>query len=80
MGGGSQHQHIASVRWTNPETGQSGSSDRAEMVKWLRNGGEAYVRDGGYLVTVRVVDSSPPYIRTYADGVWTDNLLALPRY
>jgi hypothetical protein len=31
-------------------------------------------------VAVGVVDASPPYIRTYADGNWTDNLLALPRY
>ncbi len=28
----------------------------------------------------RVADADPPDIRTYADGVWTDNLLALPRY
>ena len=31
-------------------------------------------------VKVGVVDATPPYLRTHADGVWTDNLLALPRY
>ena len=31
-------------------------------------------------MSVGVVDANPPYIRTHADGVWTDNLLALPRF
>jgi hypothetical protein len=38
------------------------------------------VTDGKNTVAVLVVDSSPPYLRTYADGKWTDNLLALPKY
>jgi hypothetical protein len=34
----------------------------------------------GHDVNVGVVNATPPYIKTYADEVWTDNLLALPRY
>ncbi|HTR74174.1 MAG TPA: DUF3892 domain-containing protein [Solirubrobacterales bacterium] len=79
--GGSAHQHIADVRWRNPSSGATGENTRAKMVSWINDGGEARVTDGrGDDVRVYVVDATPPYIRTYADGVWTDNLLALPRY
>jgi hypothetical protein len=81
MVGGEGHEHIASVRWQNPEGGAEGVSTRARMVEWIGNeGGQAYVTDGIQTATVGVVQAYPPYIRTYADRVWTDNLLALPRY
>jgi hypothetical protein len=80
-GGGPGHEHIANVRWRNPDTGATGENTRAQMVAWLNEGGEARVRDRyGDDVRVHVVDASPPYIQTYADGVWTNNLLSLPRY
>lgn len=41
------------------------------MVTWI---------EGGNTVRVGVVNATPKYIRTYADGTWTDNLLALPRF
>lgn len=80
--GGTGHQHIAAVRWRNPDTGASGENTRAQMVDWIENkNGEARVRDAaGDDVLVGVVNASPPYIRTYADNVYTDNLLDLPRY
>jgi catechol-2,3-dioxygenase len=82
MSSGTGHQHIASVRWRNPDSGESGQSTREVMVDWIRNKqGKAYVCGGhGHMAVVGVVDAASPYIRTYADGVWTDNLLALPRY
>jgi hypothetical protein len=79
--GGERHEHISRVRWRNPGSGQSGESTREEMVLWIgEEGGEAWVTDGVRNARVGVVRAHPPYIRTYADGVWTDNLLALPRY
>jgi hypothetical protein len=80
--GGTLHEHIASVRWTNPTNRKTGQSTRAEMVDWLQSKkGDARVRDrAGHDVKVGVVKAMPPYIRTFADKVWTDNLLALPRY
>jgi hypothetical protein len=78
--GSAQHQHIASVKWRNPETGATGQSTREEMVRWISAGNLAYVDDGVRRVQVRVVNAVPAYIRTWADGVWSDNLLALPRY
>jgi hypothetical protein len=52
------------------------------MVNWIGNKrGDARVRDrAGHDVQVGVAKARPPYIRTHADGIWTDNLLALPRY
>jgi hypothetical protein len=83
MVGGEQHEHIASVRWTNPQTSENGQSTGAELVDWIDNkGGDAHVRDTYREVRVGTVHPQygHPYIRTHADGVWTDNLLALPRY
>jgi hypothetical protein len=31
-------------------------------------------------VQVLVVNANPPYLRTHADGQWSNNLLALPRF
>ena len=51
------------------------------MVDWIRNeNGEAYVLEGDGVVSVLAVDASPPYLRTYAGGRWTDSLLALPTF
>jgi len=81
MTGGTRHEHISEVKWRNPADAKTGQSTREEMVTWIRDkNGDARVSDGRNEVKVGVVDGSPPYIRTHADGTWTDNLLALPRY
>lgn len=78
---GTGHEHISEVRWWNPQTGQMGTSTRQVMVDWIQNSnGVARVTDGFRLVDVMVANANPPYIRTFADGQWTDNLLALPRF
>lgn len=80
--GGSSHEHITDVQWRNPQDNTSGTNTRAQIVEWIQDKkGDARVRDtSGHDVQVGVVKATPPYIRTYADGVWTDNLLALPRF
>lgn len=81
MAGGERHEHIAEVKWRNPETGATGRSTREAMVEFLRNKQNvAKVTDGRNTVLVGVVETTPPHIQTHADGKWTDNLLALPRY
>ena len=81
MVGGTGHEHISAVRWRNPDEGTTGQSGRAEMVDFIDNKkGVAKVQSGGTEVHVGTVNASPKYIRTHADGKWTDNLLALPRY
>jgi hypothetical protein len=80
--GGTQHQHIASMKWRNPETGAAGESTQQEMVEWIRDkNGVANVHGSdGSVSRVGVVDAHPPYVPTHADGDWNDNLLALPTY
>lgn len=79
--GGNEHQHIAEVKWRNPSTQATGRSSREAMVDWIGNkNGDARVKDAQGEARVGVVHANPPYIRTHADGRWTDNLLALPRY
>jgi len=77
------HETITAYKWTNHQDNTSGSSDKPTMVDWIDNkGGSAYVRGGGSQAAVGVVrpTSGQPYLRTYADGKWTDNLLALPTF
>jgi hypothetical protein len=81
MEGGSGHEHIAAVAWENRDTGASGRSTRAQMVDFIKNQkGDARVANGNSYVGVQVVEANPPYLRTFADGVPTDNLLELPTY
>jgi hypothetical protein len=83
LSGGSTHQHIVRLWWTNPADGKSGDNSRAEIVSWIeKENGKAYVEDSkGDRADVGVVipTRGEKYVRTYADGVWTDNLLALPQ-
>ena len=81
---GEHHGHIGAVRWEEQSSPATGESTLAEMVDWIGDKeGFAHVRDaGGNNVEVRVVrpEGASPYLRTFADGVATDNLLSLPRY
>ena len=81
MSGGSNHEHIAEVRWHDPGSGEKGQCSRSAMVEWILNkGGDARVKDHRGDVQVKVIRANPPYLRTYADNRPTDNLLSLPRY
>jgi hypothetical protein len=69
MEGGENHEHIARVRWTNPQTGDIGQSTREQMIEYLRKPGtRAFVTDGERTANIRIVEAEPPYIRTHADG------------
>lgn len=81
--GGQLHEHITHLWWTNPVSNKTGDSTRAQIVAWIEDkNGKAYVDDGrGSRADVHVVtpQRGSKYLRTRADGHWTDNLLALPR-
>lgn len=82
LSGGTTHQHITRLWWVNPSTNETGDNSRAELVAWVEKGGKSYVEDRyGNRVDVGVVTPQvgEKYLRTHADGKWTDNLLALPR-
>jgi len=53
---------------------------RNEVITSIENGTNTfYTLAGGKRANVRVInDSNGKYLRTYADGLFNDNLLALP--
>lgn len=71
------HRHIVNVKWS--QAGQVGQSTRAAMVDFINEGNAVFVH-GNPSARVGVVKATPPYLRTYADQNWTNNLLALPRF
>jgi hypothetical protein len=79
---GSHHEHIESVRCINEPGGATTIDTVAAMVQFIDGAGYAYTLSGSAHARVGVVrpTGGRPYIRTYADGTWTDNLLSLPRF
>lgn len=77
------HEYITDYKWQEDGTVNSGTSPKATMVDWIGNKNiTAYVSNGYVKANVAVVNPSggSPYLRTHADGVWTDNLLSLPTF
>lgn len=76
------HVAISELGWVNDGTGERGSSTREQIYDWLKNrDGVAFVVDRNgdrAFVYPRQNAFSTRYVQTYADSVWTDNLLALP--
>jgi hypothetical protein len=71
------HEHISHVQWSQP--GRSGTDSREEMIAFIDKGNAVYVQ-GPPDAKVGVVAGSPRFLRTHADGYWTNNLLSLPRF
>ena len=82
LSGGTQHEHITNFLWVMENTYQSGVSSTANMVTYVEQGNSVKVSDGVNRVQAYVVrpQGRPAYLQTQADGKWTDNLLALPRF
>jgi hypothetical protein len=75
------HHAITSLGWTNEQTGAIDRSTRENMYDWVKKGGVAVVRDAyGHVAQVRAREhvNGTHFVQTYADGIFTDNLLALP--
>jgi hypothetical protein len=81
--GGAAHEHIKHVLWRSASASQ-GLCPREAIIDWLTESHEnqAVVADGSGLVHIAVVrrPNQSPHIRTHRNGVWTDDLLALPRF
>jgi hypothetical protein len=79
--GGTSDEHITELRWWNPASGEMNSSTRQAVIDWIQTkGGVARVTDGFTFADVTVVAGPLPYLRTMRDGIFTDNLLALPKF
>jgi hypothetical protein len=74
------HEAITAIWWLDTANETSASFSKTAAVAWLNKGNKAWVADSEGKVEARVVKGDPPYVRTYADGRFTDNLLALPRF
>lgn len=75
------HHAIERVGWINEETNKQGSNTRLEIYNWIKNeNGSAYVKDARSNVAhvgTREHSNGTKFLQTYADSVWTDNLLSL---
>jgi len=70
---------IQNLGWTNEANGETGKNTRLEIYAWLK--GTAYVTDRAgnrAYVYPRENVHGTKFVQTYADKVWTDNLLSLP--
>ena len=59
----------------------AGKWTRQQVVDWIQSETNTYftMSAAGKRVEIGVVNGpTGKYARTYADGIWTDNLLALP--
>lgn len=77
------HESINNYKWRGRETGEVGSSDKQTLVAWVDDNGIAYAGSGAQQVRVGAVhptSGASPYLRTYADETWSNNLLALPTF
>lgn len=74
---------IIEYRWVDLSDGKVGESNKAAMVQYIDvRSGTVYVGMGQSRVSVVVVRPTygAPYLRTYADGNWTNNLVNLPTF
>ena len=77
------HHAISDLGWINDADGKSGKSTRIQVYDWLKasQANRAYVTDSRgntAYVYPRENTNGTTFVQTYADGTWTDNLLALP--
>jgi hypothetical protein len=76
------HHAIERLGWVNDQTGNTGNSTRVEVYNWIKNeNGTAYVLDwlkNKAFVAARENAHGTKFFQTYADKVWSDNLLSLP--
>ncbi|MEK0209522.1 DUF3892 domain-containing protein [Bifidobacterium mongoliense] len=76
-----EESEIIAYRWREIGSGKIGNDNKPDLVNWIKNQkGKAYVGTGSNRVDVGVVEPThgAPYLRTYADGRWTNNLVNLP--
>jgi hypothetical protein len=71
---------IVRYKWVEDGTGKVDDSDKPTMVDWIDNkNGKAFVGSGAQRVNVGVwhPSSGQPWLQTYADNHWTNNLTSL---
>lgn len=79
----SDHTAISDLRWRQLNSSEQKWSTTEALIEWLDapDSNRAVVGSGANQVPVGVVrpsDGRAPYLQSYADGKWNNNLLALP--
>jgi len=73
---------VESLSWVNEQTGETGMTSRLTMYDFVTNqNGQAYVADSlgnKAYIGGAISAAGNKYVRTHADGEWTNNLLSLP--
>lgn len=75
------HEAVSHYGWINEQNGKRGKNDRRSMVAWVKEGNQAYVKDGyGNTAYCEVRQSAhgTEFLQTVSDGRFTNNLLELP--
>ena len=76
----SRHEHITHVGGPKPGSTERWKDTVPNVVGFIENKTHRfYTNEGGVVAWVGVQTSAAgnKYLRTYADGIWKDNLLAL---
>ena len=73
---------ITAYKWVSRESGRVDWTDRPTMIKWIDEGNKAFVGRGYSQVNVAIVRPAggEPYLRTFADDAWNNNLESLPPF
>ncbi len=75
------YEAIGHFKWINQFTQETGASTREAVVKFLENGGIAYVEAGGHRAYCGVRNNGRiKYVQTYSDDHYDNNLLSLPEF
>jgi hypothetical protein len=75
------HEAIEDYGWIEDGTGKRDTTQRQQMVDWVKKGGVAYVRSplGNQIQCYwRTSARGVEFLQTYSDGTYTDNLVNLP--
>lgn len=78
----SSHEHISHIGGSDA-TGKAWKITREDAIKFIDEKVHTFhvwdtrINKRAEVGVVRPTDGRAPYLRTYADGVWSDNLLAL---
>lgn len=83
--GSTRHTDDEIIRYKWREIGgtSTGENDKPSLVEWVdKPANAAYVGSGNNRVNVAVVrpPQGKPFLRTHADGKWTNNLVNLPTF
>jgi len=60
------HHHVTDVRWLSPSSAATNHSTLEQVVDWINDGGDAWVREDFANLKVVAVIGAPHYIRAVA--------------